>query len=183
MNPIPYMFKSGVRVLMLINRGVNNTNKGSRRWINKTITSNIDEFEDAHEKLLDLMFYLDNPNIRLYQCINDRKFDNAVIMFQHRQLDLPQENKINFYSNINDRFCSTLMAPENKKSKYFLLDVDNDDSIEALKFIEDNDIEALLAYETPNGFHFIVEPFNVLLAKNAKTFEVKKDGLMLLNWL
>lgn len=176
-------FCDGIRVVMLIDRGVQNSNKGSRRWINKIITTNKQEWLNAVSKLLYMQEYLGNPDIRLYSCVNDRKIDKAITMFKHRQLDLLDDMKTGFYSRINDSFSSCLMKPENKNSKYFLLDVDSKEQQEVDDFIHNNDIQVKLYYETKNGWHFIVEPFNVTLAEGAKTFIVNKDGLMLLHWM
>ena len=33
------------------------------------------------------------------------------------------------------------------------------------------------------GLHYIVDPFNPAMCEGLKTFEVKKDALMLLNWI
>ncbi len=176
-------FCDGFRVVMLIDRGVQNSNKGSRRWINKIITTNRQEWVSAVSKLLYMQEYIGNPDIRLYSCINDRKIDKAINLFQHRQLDLLSDMKAAFYSRINDSFSSCLMKPENKNSKYFLLDVDSKEQEEVDDFIEQNNIQIKLWYETKNGWHFIVDPFNVTLADGAKTFTVNKDGLMLLHYM
>lgn len=177
---IPIEFMSGVRVLMLIDRGVKNSNKGSKRWINKIITTNAIEWANAYHALTQQMMYLNNSSIRLYQSLNERKFDQSVTMFQHAQLDVLPENRLSFYRNLNDRFCSALMKPENKRSKYMLLDVDSQDTREVDMFVMNHLLEVKRTYQTPNGWHYIVAPFNVLLAKEAQTFEVKKDALMLL---
>jgi len=176
-------FKDGVRVIMLIDRGVQNSNKGSKRWINKIITTNPSEWDKAVDKLYDLQLYLENPDIRMYACINDRKIDKAINHFKHRQLDILPEQKLQFYSKINNSFCSSLMKPENKNSKYMLLDVDSKNQDEIDMFLTDHPIGIKLWYQTKNGWHFIVEPFNVTLADGARTFKVIKDGLLLLNYL
>lgn len=183
-NP-PINFKEGINVLMLIDRGVQNSNKGSKRWINKIITSNPLEWKNAYDTLLELQWHLNNPNIRLYQSMNDRKLDSAIKLFKHNIIDVFPENEINFYMKLNDRFCSCLMKPENKKSKWMLLDIDLKDTTEVDQFISDNcdQVEVFYKYETINGWHYIVHPFNVSIADGYTTFEVKKDGLMLLNVL
>lgn len=183
-NP-PIIFKEGINVLMLIDRGVQNSNKGSKRWINKIITSNPLEWENAYNTLLELQLHLNNPSIRLYQSLNDRKLDSAIKLFKHKLIDVMPENEINFYQRLNDRFCSCLMKPENKKSKWMLLDIDSKDTTEVDQFLSDNctHVHVFHKYQTINGWHYIVYPFNVSLADDYSTFEIKKDGLMLLNVL
>ena len=177
-------FSHGVRVVMLIDRGVMNSNKGSKRWINKIITTNQAEWENAVQVLMEMQEHLNDPDIRLYSCVNDRKLDKSIDLFKHRQIDLDSTlNHEKFYKKINDSFCSCLMAPENRKSKYFLMDIDTKDLTATNYFVENNSIKIIARYETKKGHHFIVEPFNVKLAEDSKDFTIKKDGLLLINWL
>lgn len=176
-------FRNGIRVLMLIDRGVMNANKGSRRWINKIITTDPKSWLNALERLIELQNNIGNPDVRLYGCMNDRKLDRSINMFRHRELDLQPDDKIKFYSKINNTFCSCLMKPENKLSKYMLLDIDVNDTNEVDKFVSDNLIQIILTYPSKNGWHYIVNPFNIMLANGYKTFKVLKDGLLLLNWI
>lgn len=176
-------FMDGVRVVMLLNRGIQNSNKGSKRWINKIITTNKGEWIDAVSKLLEMQHYLNNPDIRLYSCLNDRNIDKAINMFKHKQIDLLDDMKLRFYSKIIDSFASCLMKPENKLSKYFLLDIDQKDVSETENFISKHSLKVVHYYPSKSGWHYIVEPFNVKLAETCKTFEVKKDALLLVNYL
>lgn len=181
---LPQSFKEGVRVLMLIDRGVQNSNKGSRRWVNKIITTNPEEYDIAFYKLQALMNYDGNPNLRLYACVNPRKIDSAIRIFQHKQLDLNDDNRNLFYRRINDSFCSCLMQPESRASSLMLLDVDTHDTTEVNSFaVTNHNLKRIYSYPTPNGWHYIYEPFNVTLVDNMTTFEVKKDALILLDWI
>lgn len=179
-NP-PEYFKEGIHVLMLINRGVH---KGSKRWVNKIITTNPLEYDNAVSALISMQNYLNNPDIRLYASINDRKFNSAIKLFKHQQLDLLPENEYKFYSKINDSFCSCLMQPECRNNNLFLLDVDSKDRKEVDGFLITNfGIKMHYMYPTINGWHYIVEPFNPKMCESMTTFEVKKDALMLINWI
>lgn len=176
-------FNYGVRVLMLINRGVGNSNKGSKRWINKIITTNEEEFMFAYKKLSYQQACVGNPDIRLYTCVNSRDLDKAISMFKHKQIDISDDKmKLKFYSKINSSFCSCLMKPENRYEKRFLLDYDSKNLGELCKFLVNNRIDTYFYYETVNGFHYVVKPFNVLLANECENLTVVKDGLILLNW-
>lgn len=182
-NP-PVSFKEGVRVLMLINRGVQSSNKGSRRWVNKIITTNPYEFDLAAHSLLEMQYYLDNPDIRLYCSVNPRKMDGAINSFMHAQLDVCPDNEYNFYRRINDSFCSCLMKPQNKAERNFLIDIDTKDIEQITAWtIKNNHIPVLLYYPTPNGWHFITKPFDPALLIEVNNSEVKKDALMLLHWM
>lgn len=181
---LPSFFKEGIRVLMLIDRGVQNSNKGSKRWINKIITDNPHEYNIAYDKLSRLQNYLNNPSIRLYASINCRNLEKAINHFNHKQLDLIGSEKSKFYTRINDSFCSCLMKPENRASNNFLLDIDTKDTKEVNSFLSNNrDIVMKYVYPTPQGWHYIVDPFNPRLCFDYSSFEVKKDALMLLRWI
>ena len=75
------------------------------------------------------------------------------------------------------------MKPENRLGKYMLLDVDSVETREVDAFVIQHLIQVIYRYRTPQGWHYIVEPFNVILAQKAQSFEVKKDALMLLRVL
>jgi len=181
---LPKSFKHGVRVLMLIDRSKQNSNKGSKRWINKIITTNPDEFDIATDKLVALQNHLDNPDIRLYSTVNARNMQKSIVTFKHKQLDLTEDNECIFYKRINDSFCSCLMKPENKAERLFLIDVDTKDERVPLGWMTKNrEINMFYTYPTPNGSHIITEPFNPSLCDGIPDFEVKKDALMLLNWI
>lgn len=176
-------FMSGIRVVMLIDRGVMNSNKGSKRWINKIITTSDDEWINAVNRLLEMQYYLNEPDIRLYSCLNDRKLDKAIQMFKHKQIDLLPDMKDRFYSRINDSFCSCLMKPENKASKYFMLDIDTKDLTEVEDFVSREKIQVIKDYQTKKGWHYIVSPFNVKVAEMYKSFTVNKDAMMLVHYM
>lgn len=182
-NP-PEIFKSGIHVLMLIDRGVQNSNKGSKRWINKIISTNPAEWDDAASRLVELQWHLNEPDIRLYASINPRSSEKAIRHFKHRQLDLNSDDMVNFYRRINDSFCSSLMQPECRDGSLFLLDVDSKDLTEVNAFLVSNhELKVEYCYPTPNGWHYIMEPFNPKLAEGLTSFEIKKDTLMLINWI
>lgn len=173
----------GIRVVMLIDRSVGNTNKGSRRWINKIITYNQDSFRDGVNTLLEMQYYLNNHDLRMYACVNDRNIDRAIKTFQHKQLDISTiEEKVSFYTKINNSFCSCIMKPENRNSSHFLLDLDQKDTSKLYYNLHHMAIEPLLKYESVKGWHYIVKPFNPILLE-VENCEIKKDALLLLNWI
>jgi len=182
-NP-PEMFKQGINVLMLIDRGIQNSNKGSKRWINKIITDSEENWDKAVQKLIELQAHINEPAVRLYSSINPRSLKKGIKTFQHKQLDLTEDNEATFYRRINDSFCSCLMKPENRDRSLFLLDVDSKDTSEADAFLISNSgIMQYYSYPTPNGWHYIVEPFDLRMCEDAETFEVKRDALMLISWV
>lgn len=182
-NP-PDMFKQGINVLMLIDRGVQNSNKGSKRWINKIITEDCESWNNAAQKLIELQIHIGDPDVRLYSSINPRSMKKAIKTFQHKQLDLNEDNEATFYRRINDSFCSCLMQPENRDRSLFLLDHDTKVATELNAFqVTNHDLKTHYLYPTPNGWHLILDPFNPELMQGMTQTELKKDALMLVNWL
>lgn len=180
----PEFFMEGIRVLMLIDRGVGNTNKGSKRWINKLISTNQEDFKRNLKLLIEQQVYINNPDVRIYGCINSRNLDKAIRYFQHKQLDLSTDDmKLFFYKDIRTSFVSALMKPENRDSKLYLLDLDVKDREVAHKFSHKHNIEVIHYYESPNGWHYIVKPFDVRLVAEIPECTVVKDGLMIWNVL
>ncbi len=175
-------YMDGVRVSMLIDRSVGNNNKGSKRWVNKIISTNQDEWISAVSKLLELQKHLNDPDIRLYACVNDRKMDRAINAFQHTLLDLQDSSKMDFFRRINDRFCSSLMQPQCRNSKLFLIDYDFKEPGRIDKFISDNMIVVRKTYPSKRGWHYITDGFDVRLTRG-QGFDVQRDGLLLINWM
>lgn len=179
--------KAGVHVQLLINRGINNANSCSKRWIRKLISTSNEEYDANCKELIDIQNEMKNPDIRLYASLNPRNMDKAILMFKHRQLDVNDNKKVAFYKKINDSFVSCLMSPECKERKYYLVDLDTESNI-ARELVEDliatqGEDLIIFSYETPNGFHYVMKRFNVKILDGIFACEVKKDGLILLNTL
>lgn len=174
-------FTDGCRVMMLIDRSKQSTNKGSRRWINKLVSFDKNQFQKNLEKLLDLQLHLNNPSIRLYSCVNKRNIEKSIKYFQHKMIDLStNEEKQRFFHQLNDNFCSALMQPENKAEKWFLIDLDTTEYDISFACYG---IKIVACYNTPNGSHHISEPFNPEILKHIENLEVKKDALILIHAL
>lgn len=170
----------GVRVQMLINRGPKVDDEPKKRWLNWLVSTNSDEYWDNFERLSKQMDFIANPGIRHYACLNARNLPKAVNYFQHRQLNLFSSPEIAaFYSKINKHFCSALMQPDNKLTKYFLLDIDTHDNSEIECWFELTQIEIKLKYPTPNGWHYITNGFNPEFLEGIKC-DLKRDALILL---
>lgn len=180
-------YKDGIRVQMLINRGIGNSHKGSKRWVNKLISSNPVQFDENVERLKTQMAFLGDPKIRLYSCVNPRKFDKAIKMFHHKLIDIcDDEEKFRFFLDIRAKFVSCLMQQENRAESNFLLDFDDGmgviDPLMTYRLM-DAGIQTIDAYSTPNGYHIITRPFNPEIIRETHNCEIKKDGLILLHYL
>jgi hypothetical protein len=178
----PIEFMDGVKVLMLIDRGVGSSNKGSRRWINKLISYDRSEFLINLLRLEEQQRVIGDPNVRIYGSINARNPQPAIRDFQVRQVLIQtDEERRHFYKNLNTMFVSCLMKPANRAEKKYLIDMDSKDKSQ-VSIIRDR-YHILHKYETPNGWHFICKPFDVRTIIDLPHCEVKKDALMIWNTL
>lgn len=170
----------GVRVMMLINRGIKSKDAPKKRWTNFLVSTNSDEYWENYDRLSAQKDYLNNPDIRMYSCLNSRKMESAVNYFQHRQLNVGGVlGMMDFYKKINKQFCSALMQTEHRATKYFLLDVDTHDNSEIECWFDLTKFDIKLKYQTPNGWHYITNAFNPEFLDGIKC-ELKKDSLILL---
>lgn len=193
-NP-PSFLKEGVHVQMLIDRGVGNTNKGSRRWVNKLISTSVEEYDSNVDLLMDEQKYFGDENVRLYASMNPRSILSAIRMLHEKQSDhlfRDEESVKSFYIDIKNQFISCLMKQENSLRKYYLIDVDFKEkdaigAIEHLLAVQKPPVNIVHIYETPNGYHYIATPFDVRIISDCyqedAPIEVKKDGLILINTL
>jgi len=175
-------FMDGVNVQMLIDRSIGNSNKGSKRWVNKLISCDAESYIKNVEKLKEQMIFLNKDGVRLYASCNSRDINKAHNYCMHKQIDLIKNNDfVNFYSKINDKFISILMKPENRKTKLFILDIDKKDTREIDQCVIHLLIKVIFKYETVKGWHYICEPFNLNLLE-VDEVEIKTDGLLLIDF-
>lgn len=172
-----YDITSGYRLLILIDRDIQKRNRDASI---KKISRNKEEFIEALEFLLKNK----KEGERIYSCVNERDINKAIRIFKQNQLDADyydDESKYSFYLDIKNRWISSMMKPQAKKTSYFLLDIDTKDK-EELADIKNRlcKISAnYVRYETKNGYHFICPPFNPELLAGV---EIKKDGMLLLDY-
>lgn len=76
---------------------------------------------------------------------------------------------------------SSLMKPENKNSKLWLLDLDVKDTSELESMIHHFSIDVVKKYESVKGWHYVTKSFDTRIMKDVKFLEIKKDALILLN--
>ena len=176
-------FTDGVRMIMLTQRSkeggkVTNPDKVSRR----KISMNRQEFQEILEEFIKIKEKSSLP-LRIYSSINARDFEKGIREFKRQQLEADyydEENKHRFYSDIKNRFLSSLMKPNSRKETRFLIDIDEiDDENWIRRILTFIGAKNLLEYKTKNGKHIITEPFNPSLALG---IEVKKDALLLLDY-
>lgn len=174
---IPPIFFDGLREIMLLDRSSNNT----VLWRNTA--SYIDMYHVHIHEAVQLAKRINTPNLRVYMTVNSRSLDKAIREFKRQQIDADYSaHQHNWYMSVHKHFRHILMQPKQRKSKYFLLDIDTKliGTMHIVdQFLKDKNIKTITSYETPNGSHIITEPFNMNMCK-IHNVEVKTDALMLL---
>jgi hypothetical protein len=171
---------------MVIDRGVSNSNKGSKRWINKLVSYNHKSFLENCEKLLHMMAYFNNPDWRLYSSLNPRDPERATkLLIADLVMDIGEDTNDRKYININSRYVSALSVPESRnycRNQYFLIDVDTKDIVIANTVMQALEDDTALIYDTPNGFHILTQKFDTRIISGIENVSFKRDGLILLAW-
>lgn len=176
MEEFPSVLSLGVRVQMLINRGISNSNTGSKRWVNKLVSTSSESFVSNCQKLLDQMCFIDDPDVRLYASVNSRCIKKAKKEFMHQWIDAQDDS---FFLNAHNKMISALMKPECRDTSYYLIDVDTKEPKHDIETLIGSD-KVVAHYPTPNGFHFVTHGFDTRVLKDVPDVEIKRDGLMLL---
>ena len=179
----PPSFKEGVRVLLLMLRAKDGGSaKTDRRATKKIITKSPAEFDEALEELRSLW----TTDQRIYSTINTCNIENAIRIFKYRQLDadwFADEDRHNFYLDLENRWISCLKSPQATKGSLFMFDFDND-MPEKTKLFRDfhiptSNFDVVDTYATRNGHHVITTPFNPQLVVPEVRTILMKNALML----
>lgn len=119
--------------------------------------------------------------------MNSRDTRKAIRKFRQEQLDAEYGGdgaEIGFYLDVRNRFFGCLMSPQCAEERMFMFDVDNEDGrdvfTEALEAIPSSLI--VKQYRTKNGWHIVTYPFDYTKIKLPAGVELKKDGLLLLDF-
>lgn len=177
------LFTNNYHVLFLIHRNKEGGDTNNTK-VKKVIVRNNGEYKTELINLLTEKHNSELP-LRIYASLNERNFDKAIRQFKYEQLDadyFDQVQKENFYLDTKNRFIGCLMQPPQRKTSYFLFDVDNEDGRdvmgEALTALPPEQI--VQTYSTKNGWHIITKPFDYTKCVLPKNCEFKKDALLLL---
>lgn len=176
---IPVIFYEGIREIMVIDRSMSKNN---------CLFHKIVQFKPEYDAVMDLAIKLaarSQGDTRVYMSINSRSMTKAIKEFKKQNIEADYSgHSDSWYFNLDRRFRHILMQPKQRKTKYFLLDIDTKSPFTRLtidQFLKDKNIHTIASYETPNGEHIITEPFNMNMLK-IEHVEVKTDGLMILYW-
>lgn len=152
--------KSGARVIFLKGRHKDIELPGGKRKL-RTITKvshSPEEWDECVQELVDLA----QPGERIYASAAPRHMKKAIREFKERQLasEYDPDSEL-FYRSILDRWASCLMSTKAQEKKLWLIDIDTTDDAWAFEMSFDF-LSPLIEhdYETKNGRHVLVLPFN-----------------------
>lgn len=171
-------FRYGWRVIMLHQRNKEGRHNRPDYHSVKRISNSEDEFEEQLQELRKMKG--DTPNLRIYASVNARNIDDAIRKFKFEQLEADyydDEQRYQWYKDIKNRWIGALMTLSSRAETHFLIDCDcnEGESSNETRVILGRSTNILLEYETPNGVHFITEPYN---PNETPGLEIKKDALM-----
>jgi hypothetical protein len=153
----PDSFKHGIRVLLLVGRHKDGIAK--QRKITR-ISKGLEDFDKQFNSLLKIK----EENERIYASACERDMLSAIRKFRFQQLEAEYSNDyFNFYFNIEARMVSALMDPTStyKSGKLWMFDCDSKEEYEEVfARIRELDISIQYSYNTKNGIHLFVKPFN-----------------------
>lgn len=179
-------FTDGMRMLLMLQRTKDGGhNKEEQRVFESYVTFDNEEFK---RKLINLLFLKRiYGNVRIYMSANARNI-KKVIREMHVALVDSYYDDTEKRDSVSRKLIKSprhfVMQPTCRETSHFLIDVDDIDGVDvmgdALKAINELGVVELLRYKTKNGWHIVVEPFNLTLWKGPG--EVKKDSLLLLSY-
>lgn len=177
-------FTNGTRYLCLLHRQKDggSTDEYKRRG-GYYITHTPEQYLDALVRLLILQKVSSKP-YRLYASVNARSVAKGERAFKRDMLETDfeaGENKRSFWERLPSKWVSALMQPGAREGANFIIDADGEGDVTApvLIWLENNNVEIIKQYKTPNGWHIITNPFNPTNF-DVPNCEIKKDALLLL---
>jgi len=183
-----------VKVLLLIPRKKDNvaiaTEQMQHRKCFRKIWSTPDEREKRVLELKAIAGMYPEYMWRIYETINWRDLKKTWYAWNQKMLDWQRSDpngKMEWLDKVHSKWTSIMMTPEcrHKDELLFLIDKDDKEEIPELELLMSAfDIIIKEKYETPRGWHYLVEPFN----KGAVDFkdfnaEIHTDGLRLVEVL
>jgi len=183
-----------VKVLLLIPRKKDNvaiaTEQMQHRKCFRKIWSTPDEREKRVLELKAIAGMYPEYMWRIYETINWRDLKKTWYAWNQKMLDWQRSDpngKMEWLDKVHSKWTSIMMTPEcrHKDELLFLIDKDDKNELSELElFMSAFDIKIKEKYETPGGWHYLVEPFN----KGAVDFkdfnaEIHTDGLRLVEVL
>ena len=110
---------------------------------------------------------------RVHRTVNKRSTKKALKTFQHYLIDNPD-----CHPYLDSVWKTILLQKESKAEKFFMLDIDfnGDNAVENLETKILPYTEIIQKQQTPNGWHWIVKPFDCRIVENMPHLTILKDG-------
>jgi hypothetical protein len=181
--------------LMVLARPKNNptVTKAARVFIREPVRS-IESYQDKLDKCrteakrIGLKMYI-YVSVNARNTVNGYENFKKVITEYECQALHGKEDFKDPLTRIDKLWYSSLMKPNARATKYFLVDIDTKDAstLQAVRDVingwevKGNTAQILIEKETRNGYHFVTSPFDVRIIKDIENVEVKTDGLLYLD--
>lgn len=114
---------------------------------------------------------------RIHRTVNKRSTKKAFKIFQHYLIDNPD-----CAPYLDSVWKTILLQPESRAEKMFMIDIDFEDekNLEALSiFVKPENI--IERHKSPNGWHWIVKPFDRRILEGIPDVTVLTDGYIYLD--
>ena len=179
------------KVLLAIPRKKDNANvtceQMQHRKVFKKVWSEPDERDKRLNELRAIAIVYPEYKWRIYETINWRDLRKTWYEYQKSILDWQRTDKkgtMDWLDRVHSEWVSAMMRPESclSEGKLFMIDKDDKDNLVDFVNYVCNEVgaEQIDAYETPNGRHMLVKPFDVRKFDGKKwNAELHKDGLRL----
>ncbi len=163
----------GVRVLHLTGR---NKDGASKRLIHR-VSSGPEKFIELMNELVSLA----RPGERIYASASARDVRKASVLLKHRMVDNDlHQNPTEFYEHLTSRWVSCLMDPTCQSPKKWMFDCDDPgDFAKVMDEVRRLELKVYY-YNTKNGIHVMVHPFNKQLIKEVGVTTLIHDNPLML---
>ena len=156
-----------VHLLMAFKRGKDGEKHDCLRMVIKD--------EPIDLAMLELKCKMLGGSWRIHKTVNARDTAKAMKWLQHKLLDFPEGAGF-----IDSLWRTALLQRENIwGATRFMLDIDSKDGLDLLEVrrrLNLSNCQILEKRETPKGWHYITNPFDVRLVCELTYVELKRDG-------
>ena len=125
---------------------------------NKNCIRTVIKDEELDLKMLEAKLKVFGGEWRIHKTVNARDVKKARIWLIKHLLDYPENA-----SFVDSAWRTALLQPQCRVDNKFMLDIDTKDFLKLADIdliIKKSNGEILTRYETPNGYHYITNPFD-----------------------
>lgn len=163
----PVEYTEGTRVILLASRNKDGAEKVRR-------VTRISHSSTQFSSIISEFKKIKKEHDRIYASLVPRNVLKAARDFKHKLIDADYHgDPETFYKSINNHWVSSLMIDSSisKEDKLWMFDCDSEtDYLETKAQLEQYNTPIHYEYQTKNGFHIIVKPFD----RSKLTFSIKE---------